>query len=242
MTAQESDNESFEATYAVKMHCGGCTDEIKNCLAGVPGIDTLNFDLKKEIMSVQGTVAPSSIISALEKCGRDAIIRGTGKPNSSAVSVLETLNAAKGDTPVRGLVRMVQVADNKTFFDVTINGVATAGKYYASVREFGDVSQGTQSTGPVWHRFEEAIECNEASDVDSSLFSGKKFLRAPVNVWEMIGRSFVVTPQPCEPSSDEICGVVARSAGIWENDKQVCACSGKTVWQERKEALNNNIH
>lgn len=35
--------------------------------------------------------------------------------------------------------------------------------------------------------------------------------------------------------ADTLVGVVARSAGVWENDKTVCSCSGKTVWEEREE-------
>lgn len=244
--SKASDDDSFEATYAIQMHCDGCTDEIKKCLKGVPGIEKMDFDIKQQIMSVNGTVAPSSIISTLQKCGRDAIIRGTGKPNSSAVSILETheeIDLTK-DTPVRGLVRMVQVADSKTLFDVTINGVPTAGKYYASIHEQGDISQGVKNTGPIWYKFDQPIECNSASDLDPKLFSGQSFLKAPLNVWEIIGRSFVITTEPSHTVNRggyDICGVIARSAGSWQNDKQVCACSGKTVWQERKDALHNNI-
>ena len=33
-----------------------------------------------------------------------------------------------------------------------------------------------------------------------------------------------------------LAGVIARSAGAWTNDKTVCTCSGKTQWEEAKEA------
>lgn len=238
---------AFEATYATPMHCDGCTKDIKNCLNEVKGIDELKFDLTKQILSVNGNVAPSSIITALEKCGRDAIIRGAGKPNSSAVSILEThenLDLTK-DTPVRGLARIVEVSEKCTFFDITINGVEKPGKYWASIHETGDVSGGATSTGDVWYEFKEPIVCNSKSDLDDKLYSGQAFLKAPLNVWELIARSFVVTTNPSHkagnPKDYDICGVIARSAGIWENDKQVCACSGKTIWQERKEALQHNI-
>lgn len=232
-------DDSFEATYAVKMHCNGCTNDIKSCLQEIPGIEGMQFDLGQQIMSVNGTVAPSSIISALRRCGRDAIIRGTGKPNSSAVSILES-HEGKDPLTVRGLVRMVQVAEKRTLFDVTINGVEKPGNYYASVREQGDVSKGATSTGSAWHQFEDPIECNQKGE--RGLFSGQGLLKAPVNVWEMIGRGFVITGEPShEPKSTDMCGVIARSAGTWENAKQVCACSGKTVWQEREDALHKNI-
>lgn len=38
-----------------------------------------------------------------------------------------------------------------------------------------------------------------------------------------------------------VVGVVARSAGAWENGKVVCACSGKTVWEEREEMVGKGI-
>lgn len=38
-----------------------------------------------------------------------------------------------------------------------------------------------------------------------------------------------------------VVGVVARSAGAWENSKVVCSCSGKTVWEEREEMVSKGI-
>lgn len=44
-----------------------------------------------------------------------------------------------------------------------------------------------------------------------------------------------------EEEGTVVVGVVARSAGAWENSKVVCACSGKTVWQEREEMVRKGI-
>ena len=59
----------------------------------------------------------------------------------------------------------------------------------------------------------------------------------------MVGRGVVV-----ERSGEEkdrrnglVLGVVARSAGVWENEKVVCACSEKTVWEEREEMVKKGI-
>ncbi|CAG59157.1 LYS7 [Nakaseomyces glabratus] len=231
----------YEATYAVPMHCTDCTDDIKKCLNGITGIKDLQFDISQQMMSVNSCVAPSVIINALRDCGRDAIIRGAGKPNSSAVAILETFEDVdlKKDTAVRGLARIVQVSDQKTLFDVTVNGVPFSGKYQAKIHSNGNISEGVKSTGDVYYKFEEPIECSDASDLDKSLYSGQNFVSAPLPIWDLIGRSFVIFREG-EPAYD-IAGVIARSAGVWENDKQVCACTGKTVWEERKDALKNNI-
>ncbi len=65
-------------------------------------------------------------------------------------------------------------------------------------------------------------------------------------VWEMVGRGIMVckTDIGDEAGKDEdgiVMGVVARSAGVWENEKVVCGCSGKTVWEEREEQVSRGI-
>ena len=33
------------------------------------------------------------------------------------------------------------------------------------------------------------------------------------------------------------CGIIARSAGMFENSKRICACDGVTLWDERDRPL-----
>ncbi|XP_053134418.1 copper chaperone for superoxide dismutase isoform X1 [Hemicordylus capensis] len=33
------------------------------------------------------------------------------------------------------------------------------------------------------------------------------------------------------------CGIIARSAGLFENPKKICACDGVTLWEEREQPL-----
>lgn len=69
-------------------------------------------------------------------------------------------------------------------------------------------------------------------------------------VWEMVGRGMVVrrvdggdevNREGEGKDVDTVVGVVARSAGAWENEKVVCACSGKTVWEEREEMVRKGV-
>lgn len=65
-------------------------------------------------------------------------------------------------------------------------------------------------------------------------------------VADLVGRGFLVqkvnrTDAAQSPGDDVVVGVVARSAGVWENEKTVCACSGKTVWEERAEMMGKGI-
>jgi copper chaperone for superoxide dismutase len=74
---------------------------------------------------------------------------------------------------------------------------------------------------------------------------GNVFLDRPVAIWELIGRSMVVSKSrdgPCKREDpDTLVGVIARSAGVWDNDKMVCSCSGKNVWQEREEQVQRGM-
>lgn len=241
----DTNEDLFETTYAVDIHCEACTNDIKKCLENLSGIKNVSFNMEDKLMYIEGSTAPSHIISALHEGGKDAILRGTGKPNSAAVSILDGPGCVSIDTPVRGLVRAVTVSDTKTLFDITMNGVPGQGPYFASIREFGNVSNGAASTGNAWYKFEQPIECNVTSDLDSGLFSGQVFVSGPMQAWELIGKSFVITSNPNHEvgltDSYEIYGVIARSAGIWENNKQLCSCTGKTIWDERKEAIDRNI-
>lgn len=202
-------------------------------------------------MFVEGTAPPSKIVAAIESTGRDAILRGSGKSNTAGVCILET-HADVAD-PIRGLARMVQVGNNMTLVDLTIRGLPP-GKYYTTVRQAGDISQGAASTGGIWEAVKSLASFNSSESQPRGVFGtvdvgqdgkGSAFLDRPLSIWEVIGRSMVVSKNPEGPFSksdpDTLVGVIARSAGVWDNDKTVCSCSGKNVWQERQEQVGKGM-
>lgn len=214
----------------------------------VLGISKVEADLKKQLVLIEGTASPSSIVSAIESTGRDAILRGSGKSNSAGVCILETHSTQVLDK-VRGLARMVEVSSGLTLVDLTIKGLPS-GKYHATVRETGDISQGAASTGGVWEAITSAAGFDQGRGDFGSIDVGKDgrgsaFLDRPVSIWEMIGRSMVISKEKAGPFSREdpniLVGVIARSAGVWDNDKTVCSCSGKSVWEERKEQVGKGM-
>ncbi|KAJ5542254.1 hypothetical protein N7535_004676 [Penicillium sp. DV-2018c] len=243
--------EPFQTTFSVPMTCEGCVKSVSSSLNALEGITKVEANLKDQLVFVEGTAPPSSIVSAIQNTGRDAILRGSGTTDSSAVCILET-HSTTVPNKVRGLARMVQVSPNKTLVDLTINGLSPD-KYCATVREAGDISRGAESTGGIW----EAVKANvlggdAASPAKESrgIFGsvdvgsdgrGSVFLDRPVAIWELIGRSMVVSKGAEGPFKREdentLVGVIARSAGVWDNDKMVCSCSGKNIWQERQEQV-----
>ncbi|KIV83194.1 hypothetical protein PV11_05244 [Exophiala sideris] len=240
--------ESFQTTFAVPLHCDSCVKDVTGALEKVEGISKINCNLKDQLFYIEGTAAPSSIVSAIESTGRDAILRGSGNANSAGVCILET-HAKSVSDPVRGLARMVQVSDNRTLVDLTLRGVSP-GTYHATVRERGDISRGAVSTGGIWDAIKSLGGFNQPRGVFGKVEVGKDgrgsaFLDRPVSIWEIIGRSMVVSKQQVgafqHEDADTLVGVIARSAGVWDNDKTVCSCSGKTVWEERKEQVGRGM-
>lgn len=218
--------------------------------------------------SLFNKAAPSRIVSAIEATGRDAILRGSGTTNGAAVCILETFHKGHGGKAVepspsltgqmdswidqrnvRGLARMVSVSPTTTIVDLTIHGVQP-GTYHATIREYGNLQHGAASTGPAW-----AGDSSSGIDQPRGLLGtievgedgkGSMFADHPFQVWEIIGHAIVVTQQgldqtELENNDSTVLGVVARSAGMWDNDKAVCSCTGKTLWEERKDQVSKGM-
>jgi copper chaperone for superoxide dismutase len=144
---------------------------------------------------------------------------------------------------------MVQVSPTLTLVDLTIRGLSP-GKYWATIRETGDISQGALSTRGIWTETKEGAlkprgflgTVQVGNDGIGSVFIDK-----PIQIWEMIGRGMVVSKQHDgqgkfeKNDEDTLVGVIARSAGVWDNDKTVCSCSGKTLWEERKDEVRKGM-
>ena len=173
----------------------------------------------------------------------------------------ETAGAAKV-TPddgvkreVRGLARMVQTSPHTTLVDLTLRGVAP-GEYRATVRQSGDLSRGASSTGGVWTGTPGAAEESTKQTQPKGLLGtftvgkdgrGAVYINHSFQIWEIIGHGMVVTRQGDETAAelkndrDTVVGVIARSAGMWDNDKTVCSCTGKTLWEERKDEVEKGM-
>ena len=144
---------------------------------------------------------------------------------------------------------MVQVAESRTLVDLTIRGLPM-GTYHATIRERGDISRGAASTGGIWEAIKDMTGFGQPRGILGILQVGKDercsaFLDHPVSIWELIGRSMVVSSSSEGPfkqnDPNTLVGVIARSAGVWDNEKQVCSCSGKNMWQEREEQSDKGM-
>lgn len=55
-----------------------------------------------------------------------------------------------------------------------------------------------------------------------------------IKISEIIGRSLVVSLKIEDNGSQKklSAGIIARSAGLFQNPKTICACDGVTIWDE----------
>ena len=147
---------------------------------------------------------------------------------------------------------MVQAGSGRTLVDLTIRGVAP-GTYRATIREYGDLKDGAVSTGPVWAGGEKQQQKGWLGTLEVGKDGrAATFVDHPFEIWEVIGHALVLTRQveeeedgaaaaPLQNDENTVVGVIARSAGMWDNDKTVCSCTGKTLWEERKDEVKKGM-
>lgn len=237
------------------MHCSGCSDTVEGVLKSLPGYHNVVSNLESQTVSLTSSTPPSLVVRALrERAGKDAIVRGAGDGGSNgsgaAVAILESFDTTSGeDKKVLGLVRLVSVGQRKTLFDISLSGERgflddTPGTtYYANIRKSGDISQGAFSTGGVLQFLSKlTVALTGGSTAVPSLWGQAYVTKHDIAIDELIGRSITITKNSEEAvARDSLVGVIARSAGVWQNDKTVCSCSGKTVWEERKDAVERGV-
>uniref|UniRef100_A0A060T1A1 Superoxide dismutase 1 copper chaperone n=1 Tax=Blastobotrys adeninivorans TaxID=409370 RepID=A0A060T1A1_BLAAD len=230
MTADNTD--SFTAVFAVPMHCSDCCNSVTTALKTLERVDNVECDLGKQLVSVTGSAPPSAVVTAIQAIGRDAIVRGTGLPNSAAVAILESHAPEDQKAPVKGLARIVAVSPTQALFDITLNGLPK-GTYYPSVRVGGNIFEGAKTCGALYQELG-TVEVGEDG-------SGQTFVKRPISITELIGRGLIVSDHASKIADNSLVGVIARSAGVWQNDKTVCSCSGKTVWEERQDQVGRGL-
>lgn len=138
------------------------------------------------------------------------------------------VQVAIGDPPTRPLMLL----------DLTMRFKRPwADAYDVYVSTTGDVRDPPHTTGKRHMTLLKTLKPDEEGYADA-------FAELPIALWDVVGRAMVVEPQSqlaqttakAKPSLlTTFAGVIARSAGAWGNEKTVCACSGKTMWEEARE-------
>lgn len=170
----------------------------------------------------------------------------TGQHVGAAVCIFDTylpvgatqaqfLNDQSPSQQPRGLARLVQLNADLCLLDVTVQGL-TPGLHTLAIHENGNLSRGALSCG---ERYTTTAD-NEAGTLGDIHVGANGWGDLVVetrrfSVHDVIGRSMVVAPATATPSgTGSLCGIIARSAGLFANMKKVCACSGRTLWEEAR--------
>lgn len=240
----------FETVFQTPLHCQACVDSVGESLAKLEGIESYDIDLNSQVVTIKGNIPPSTVVKSLQAIGKDPVIRGSGKPESAAVCILESFDTSEASRLVKGLARIVEVGEKEIVVDLTLSNLPI-GTYYPLIRRSGNLSRGALSTEALFHEFPPIFVAGSSADGPNRLNAlkestsetgtGQLFVSANLGIKDLIGRSIVVSKSKKEVDIDSLCGVIARSAGAWENDKFVCSCSGKNLWQERKDAVIKGI-
>ncbi|ORY34787.1 superoxide dismutase [Naematelia encephala] len=161
---------------------------------------------------------------------------------------LPGMNEEEHSQKVFGICRFVQIAPRLVLMDLTVRlpppanvGLAPARRAFnVYISSTGNLIDPPTTTGKPFINLGQIVPDKEGY--------GDLFKEVDGELWEWIGRGCIVEAesnrQPSSPTRSQgapstlgkiFAGVVARSAGAWGNDKTVCACSGRTMWEEDRE-------
>eukprot|EP00009_Paramoeba_aestuarina_P008267 CAMPEP_0201525554 /NCGR_PEP_ID=MMETSP0161_2-20130828/28642_1 /ASSEMBLY_ACC=CAM_ASM_000251 /TAXON_ID=180227 /ORGANISM="Neoparamoeba aestuarina, Strain SoJaBio B1-5/56/2" /LENGTH=243 /DNA_ID=CAMNT_0047925527 /DNA_START=60 /DNA_END=791 /DNA_ORIENTATION=+ len=225
---------------AVELKCEACVKAVKDALADEKDIEILEIDISSQRVVLQGEAPVEKICQKIKDAGLAVVVRGQGTESNlgAAVSILGTADP----TDVKGLVRIVQLDKETCLIDVSVTGV-TPGKHGIAIHTFGDFTRDWESCGPLF----DGGGCDEQKCLIGDLGNvvvdengkGDIILKNPhIKVWDVIGRSFVLHESESRGGKENISdpgigwGIIARSSGVFENEKKVCLCTGRTIWEQ----------
>lgn len=243
--------------FAVQMTCEKCAQKIRAALEGKPGVKSLSIDVGKEEVLVEAALTSAEVQALIESTGRRAVLKGIGGSEQDLGAAVAMLDGAG---PVTGVVRFLQLSEERCLIDGTLDGLEP-GPHGLHVHALGDLTQDCLSCGEHFNPFGRSH--GGPGDSDRHVGDLGNILAGPdgrasfrledtqLKVWDVIGRSLVV-----DAGEDDLgrgghplsrrtgnsgerlaCGIIARSAGLFQNPKQICACDGVTLWEERDRPI-----
>lgn len=171
-----------------------------------------------------------------------------------------------GVDKINGVVRFSAADDHAPAAGCVVDGVIDGlkpGLHGIHIHECGDISNGCESLGKHFNPRNsphggpnDDINRRHAGDLgnieaDKNGRATFRFMDKIISVYDIIGRSIVVTENADDLGRGNserslidggtgarlACGIIARSAGIFQNFKKICACDGVTLWDERDKPL-----
>ncbi|XVE64951.1 hypothetical protein DITRI_Ditri07aG0142600 [Diplodiscus trichospermus] len=232
MDSPASDHNPSQTEYMVDMKCEGCVNAVKNKLQTLNGVKSVEVDLSNQVVRILGSSPLKSMTEALEQTGRKARLVGQGVPEDFSVSA--AVAEFKGPK-IFGVVRLAQVSMELARIEATFSGLSP-GRHGWSINEFGDLTRGAASTGKVFNPANDGTDKEPLGDlrtldVDENGEAFYTGVKHKLRVANLIGRSIAVYETKDKSDPGLTAAVIARSAGVGENYKKICACDGTTIWE-----------
>lgn len=239
------------------MTCESCANKVRAVLEDKPGVKSVSVDVAGEAVLVETALTSAEIQTLIESTGRRAVLKGIGASRQDLGAAVAMLS---GSGSVQGVVRFLQLSPERCLIDGTIDGLQP-GAHGLHVHALGDLTQDCLSCGDHYNPFGKphggpGDSERHVGDLGNIMAGedGRASFRLEdeqLKVWDVIGRSLVVDEgeddlgRGSHPLSSVTgnsgerlaCGIIARSAGLFENPKRICACDGVTLWEERDRPI-----
>jgi len=215
--------ELTKVEFAVKIKSSECVESIKKKLIeqaklSEASINSVIDDNEARIV-IDSNKNWIQLHEIIESCGLQSAL--VGFSDQSAVGIIDKGNT----TDIKGVIRFCSIPNKKSvIIDGLVDGLVSSKDHFISIYEYGDISDGCNNLGEI---YENATYNIKSSD------TGRLTIRNIGNnlsIPELIGRGICVSNSENEKLA---CGVISRSAGVFQNFKRICVCSGKVLWDER---------
>ncbi|XP_061619430.1 copper chaperone for superoxide dismutase-like isoform X2 [Phyllopteryx taeniolatus] len=245
--------------FAVQMTCEGCRDQVRAALEHKAGVHSVSVDVSEGRVLVETTLNSGEVQALIESTHRRAVLKGMGSLEERDLGAAVAMLAGKWGQ-VQGVVRFLQLSAERCLIDGTVDGLEP-GAHGLHVHALGDLTEDCLSCGEHYNPFGRRHGGPQDSerhvgDLGNIVAGpdGRASFRledSQLKVRDVIGRSLVV-----DAGADDLgrgghplseltgnsgarlaCGIIARSAGLFQNPKRVCACDGLTLWEERERPI-----
>jgi len=232
--------------FAVEIKTTCCSNPINDVLKR-NNVTIISTDVSKQQLIVETEKTFHEVQDLIESTGTRAALVGQGSiaGNGNIGAAVAMIN----NDDVKGVVRLVQLDNDLCLIEGTLDGL-TPGKHGLKIHEYGDLSDGCKNCGDVFDPLGYKSKFLDGQrhagnlqniNADNNGRARFRFMNNFVKVWDVIGRSLVVhdvtNKAPADDNSPNNtalgCAIIARSAGLLQNAKRICACDGIPVWDER---------
>ncbi|KER22326.1 hypothetical protein T265_09569 [Opisthorchis viverrini] len=216
---------------AVQFGPATSANHLRNLLDKEHDIKCIEVNESEERLVVDSTLPVSTLLNLIRSQGFPTLFRGT----SSDADGMKACDFGSGVAvlseggKVCGICRLFQPSDETLLVDASADGLFPEHQILMAIHSFGDISNDAMSCGEILTTTEGTAQLGTVQ-ADSDGHASWLVENTTLKLWNLIGRSVVL--HDLTASSRIACGIIARSANIFSNPKKVCACSGRTMWEE----------